>query len=364
VWTVALHLMLIGALLYLLMQAEPVLEWMGVALLLALALDPAVRFLERRGLSRGLGVLIVVTSAVGAMTLLLATLVPMLLEQGHNLASALPDSLQRLRSSLVFSWLDQRLDLIERVQRELGERASQAAGPVFAIVGSVIHGVVATVTVAVLTIFMLLFGSALFDSLLGWVPPAHRERVVALTGRARHLVGGYVSGTLLIAGFGGVVTGLTLLLLGVPYFLPLGLAMVVLGAVPFLGVSLGGILVVGSTFLTAGPRQGVISLIVFVLYHQAENHLLQPLVQRRTIKMNPLAIAIVMLVGTAVAGVLGALLSLPFAAATHIVLEDLFAHRRACWGEPPPSSPEPPPPVVAEPARAEPARRDPLISST
>jgi predicted PurR-regulated permease PerM len=362
---VALHLLLIAAVLYVLAAAEPVIEWMGVALLLALALDPAVRFLERRGLPRGFGVFMVVVTAVGGVTLLVATLVPMLIEQGRNLAVAIPEHLQRLRGSVVFAWLDQRLDLIERAQRELGDRASQAAGPVVAILGSVVHGVIATVSVAVLTIFMLLFGSDLFGSLLAWVPPQHRERVVGLTGRARHSVGGYVSGTLLIACFGGVVTGVTLLLLGVPYFLPLAMVMVLLGAVPFLGATLGGVLVVGSTFLTSGVRAGLISLVVFVLYHQAENHLLQPLVQRRTIKMNPLAIALVMLVGTAVAGVLGALLSLPFAAATHIVLEDLFARRRTRWGDasPPPTGP-PTREQAHEAAGGVPARRDPVVSST
>jgi predicted PurR-regulated permease PerM len=304
---------------------------MGVATLLALALDPAVRLLERRGVRRGFGGFMVVVTAVGSVTLLLATRVPMLVEQGRNLVAALPDGLQRLRGTFVFAWLDQRFDLIERAQNELGARASDAAGPVVALVGSVVHGVVATVTVGVLTVFMLLFGRGLFRSLLAWVPPAHRGRVVTLTRRVRGSVGGYVSGTVLIASIGGVVTGVTLLLLGVPYFLPLGLAMMLLGTVPFLGPALGGILVVGTTFFTTGTRQGVIALVVFVLYHQAENHLLQPLVQRRTIKMNPLAIAVVMLVGTAVAGVLGALLALPLAAATQIVLEDVFARRRSSW---------------------------------
>jgi putative heme transporter len=99
------------------------------------------------------------------------------------------------------------------------------------------------------------------------------------------------------------------------------------GVVPFLGAALGGILIVTTTFLSAGTRAGFIALAAFLIYQQMENHLLQPLVQRRTIQMNPLAIALVMLVGTATAGVLGALLSLPLAAATQILLEDL-RHRR------------------------------------
>jgi predicted PurR-regulated permease PerM len=141
------------------------------------------------------------------------------------------------------------------------------------------------------------------------------------------VVGGYVSGTLMVALIGGLFTTTLLLVLGVPYFLPLGLAMALLGVVPFLGAALGGTLVVTTTFLSAGARTGFIALVAFVLYQQVENHLLQPLVQRHTIQMNPLAIALVMLIGTSVAGVLGALLSLPLAAAGHILLQDVVGRR-------------------------------------
>jgi predicted PurR-regulated permease PerM len=224
---------------------------------------------------------------------------------------------------------------------------------VFKIVGSVLRLVTATITVAVLATFMLLFGGPLFASLLRWVPPGERTRVDVLAGRMRRSVGGYVSGTLLVAAVGGVVTTLALLILGVPYFLPLGLLMGVLGVIPFVGAALGGILVVGTTFLASGLKAGLVALLIFVLYQQAENHLLQPLIQRKTIRMNPLAIALVMLVGTAFAGILGALLALPVAAATKIVLDEVLVRRRSAWPEPPSSPTESTLPAAPPGATAE-----------
>jgi predicted PurR-regulated permease PerM len=140
----------------------------------------------------------------------------------------------------------------------------------------------------------------------------------------------------------------TLFALGVPYFLPLGLAMAVLGLIPFIGAALGGLLVVGTTFASAGTRAGFITLAVFLVYQQVENHLLQPFIQRKTLRMNPLLIAMAMLVGTAFAGILGALLALPVAGAVQVIAQDRLTRRQEQWRisgqqEPPPSMPPPPP---------------------
>jgi putative heme transporter len=328
VWTVALHVLLVLTVLFILHGAREVIAWILVALFLALSVDPAVRFLEARRLPRSASVIIVLLALVGLIALLLSTLVPMVIEQGRSLAQAAPGLLERLRESSLVAAIDSRLGVIDRAQRELSGHVGGAAAPLVRVLGRLLRAGAATVTTAVLTAFMLLFGGALFRSLLTWIPGRNRARTVELVQRMHRAVGGYVSGTLLIALIGGFVTTLVLLVLGVPYFLPLGLAMMLLGVIPFLGAALGGILVVTTTFLSAGMRTGLVALAAFLIYQQVENHLLQPLVQRHTIKMNPLAIALVMLVGTACAGVLGALLSLPLAAATQIVLEDLRKRRQ------------------------------------
>ena len=112
--------------------------------------------------------------------------------------------------------------------------------------------------------------------------------------------------------------------------------MAVLGILPYIGSILGGVLVVSATFLTSGLKAGVIALAIFLVYQQVENHVLQPVVQRKTIKMSPLVIAVVMLIGTALWGLNGALLSLPIAGAIQVLLEDRLARRQAAWKTAPP----------------------------
>ena len=331
VWTVALNVLALVATLWLLAMTWTVLSWVLVALFLALAAHPLVRWLEKQGARRGVAVLAVALLGLGLLVALVMTLVPMLVEQGRALAQAVPDYIAQLQHHPWVRRLDERYDLIDRVTSELRQRIPMTPGPVLGVVTDILRDVAAVVTIAVLTIFFLLFGEDLFDKSLLWVEPTRRAHWRALGYEMHRTVGGYVAGAFLISFIGGVVTATSMLLLGVPYFLPLGLAMAVLGLVPFVGSFLGAILVTGTTFASAGTKEGIIALVVFLVYQQVEGNLLQPLVQRRTLKMNPLLIALVMLVGTSLAGLVGALLALPIAGAVQVLLQDRMATLHEQW---------------------------------
>jgi putative heme transporter len=334
IWTIAFNLLAIAGVLLVVYRTRQVGWWILMAACVALALDPVVSWLARRGLRRWLAVLAVMMTWLGLASLLVATVAPVLVDQARNLIASAPHLIERLRGSALVQWADTRFDVIDRAKLEMTAQAAGAAAPLFTLVQNLFAGVIGAVTVTALTVFMLLFGSRLFDGALQWIPPAERPRYVELGEKIRRSVGGYVGGALVIALVGGLVTALTTALLGVPYFLPLGLTMAVLGILPYLGSILGGALVVSATFLTAGLKAGVIALVVLVVYQQVENHVLQPVVQRKTIKMSPLVIAVVMLIGTALWGLMGALLSLPIAGAIQVLLEDRLARRQASWQTP------------------------------
>src|SRR5690606_15589913 len=186
---------------------------------------------------------------------------------------------------------------------------------------------------------MLLFGPRLVHGTLELIEPEQRERFAQMAERIRHAVGGYVGGALIIAAIGGVVTTIALLIIGVPYFLALGLSMMFLGLIPYLGAIVGGVLIVGTTFLSSGTTAGIIALVVVLGYQQVENHVLQPVVQRRTINMNPLVIVISMLVGTSLLGILGTVLALPVAGAIQVIVLDVAERRKARWAAETPDEP-------------------------
>ncbi len=351
VWTVGLNILAILGLLLMVRAASGVLSWVLVALFLALAASPGVSWLQRRGLRRGMAVGLVFLTGLGLVVALLTTFVPMLVQQGQSLVHAAPGYIEALKHEPWVQQLDERYDVIERVSAEMRQRLPGAAMPMLGVVSGVLHRLAAFITVVVLTLFFLCFGQDVFDKALLWLPPPERTYWRGLALRMYHNVGSYVAGAFCISLIGGAVTLATLLFLGVPYFVPLGLAMAMLGLIPFIGPLLGGALVVATAYASGGMRVGLIALGVFFVYQQVENHLLQPIIQRHTLRMNPLLIALSMLVGTAFAGVLGALLALPVAGAVQVVAQDRLARRQERWhaqGMDPIVEPVPPPPREAE----------------
>jgi putative heme transporter len=332
VWVVLANTIAIAGALAILWELRTVVAWVLVAVFIALALRPAVAWLGKR-MRRGFAVAIVALAVLAVVGTLIATFVPLAFEQGRLLVENMPELLRRIGQSDPVRWVVRRFGDQYEPEALVDAQLGNFAGHALAAARSVFEGVIATITITTLTIFMLLFGDELVEKALAWFAPGRREHARTLAYRMNRVVGGYVAGTLIVASIGGVVMGLTLALLGVPYFLPLGLAMIVLGIVPFIGSAIGSVALIGVTLASQGWKEAAIVAVVFLVYQQIENEVLHPIVQRRTIKMNPLLIALVLLAGTALAGVVGTLLALPVAGAIQVVLGDALERRRARWGE-------------------------------
>jgi predicted PurR-regulated permease PerM len=119
-----------------------------------------------------------------------------------------------------------------------------------------------------------------------------------------------------------------LVLLGVPFALVLALLMGLFDLLPLIGATLGGSIVVIVATVTVGVTAGIIMIIVLVVYQQTENHLVQPIVMKRSIAVSPLIVIVSVLVGAALLGILGALLAIPVAGSVQIALRDIVAARR------------------------------------
>ena len=228
VWTVGINVLAVTAILFTLYQTRQIVAWMLIALLFSLALDPAVEALERVGLRRGWAIATIFLCLAGLITLLFWTVLPVLIHQGHSLVSSAPELIDRFRSNSLFHWADSKFHILNPLKAEWTGYAKAAALPLLKMAQGLFSGVLGTITVVVLTVFMLVAGGQLFDAALQWIDPAERGRYVLLSERIRKSVGRYVMGTLLVACLGGTVTGTTLAILGVPYFLPLGMIMILL----------------------------------------------------------------------------------------------------------------------------------------
>jgi predicted PurR-regulated permease PerM len=202
------------------------------------------------------------------------------------------------------------------------------SGTAVSLTKSVITAVVATVTIAFMTFFMLLEGKAWTERFYGLLPEHSRPRWRRVGHDIYRTVGGYVTGNLLISVIAGVSSAIVLLLMGVPYAVALGLLVAVLDLIPLAGATIAGIVVVGVSFLHSIPA-GIVVAVFIVVYQQLENHFLQPVIYGRTVQLSPLAVLISVLVGAELAGILGALAAIPVAGAIQVVIRELLAARQA-----------------------------------
>jgi predicted PurR-regulated permease PerM len=128
----------------------------------------------------------------------------------------------------------------------------------------------------------------------------------------------------LIAGINAVATAVILLILGVPFALPLAATVGILGLIPVIGATIGAvvIIVVG---LFQSPTTGIILAIYYVVYQQLENNLIQPAIQSKSLGMSPLLILVSVIIGISLAGILGGLLAIPIAGCIKVLIEDYTA---------------------------------------
>lgn len=323
-----------------------------IAAFLAVALGPPVTLFQRRGLPRWLSILIVYAMIAAAVVGVGLLIVPPIVDQVDTLTRKLPGYIDDLRHSHWFRQADNKYHLSGKLQQQaskLPSRISDAVSTLQSVTVGVFSALVQLVSVLTMTFFFLLDGERLVRFGLGLLGPREpRFRLVAED--VYRSVSGYVAGNVLISICAGVVTWITLTLLGVPFAVPLAVVMAFLDLIPLVGATLGGVLIGLVTLTHDFPTATIVWVVVLIVYQQIENNVLQPVIYRQTVSVPPLATIVAILIGSALLGVLGALLAIPAAAAVQIVLRDLW--RRRTTDEPAlthgdPLEPRRPPPVEA-----------------
>jgi predicted PurR-regulated permease PerM len=312
--------------------ARHVLVWVLISLFLALALNPAVDWFQRHGLSKRGG--------AAAVTFLLALafligigflFVPTLVHQVNEFVQKLPDYVHDVthgRGRLGF--LETKYHIREKVEHAVktggATKVLGLSGVAISLAKGVITIVVATITIAFMTFFMLLEGPAWVERFYGLLPAESQPRWRQVGYDIYLTVGGYVTGNLLISLIAGGLTTVVLLIMGVPFAVALGLIVAILDLIPLAGATIAAILI-GTVAFLHSIVAGIVVIVFFIVYQQIENHLLQPVIYGRTVQLSPLAVLISVLVGAELAGILGALAAIPVAGSIQVLLVDWRRHR-------------------------------------
>jgi predicted PurR-regulated permease PerM len=310
-----------------------VITYLVVALFFGIVLTPPVDFLQHKlHIRRGLSTMIVILVGLVLLAGLIFAFVKPLVDQASTFSRDLPQYVEDARNGKgPIGDIVKRYDLEQKVKDN--QDKIQAAVADFGtsgldIVRRIFSTIVAVLTVTVLTILILIEGPTLSQNAVDLIPSAaRRTRVRRVAVDACRAVSGYVFGNLLISLIAGTAAWLMLFILGVPYAEVLGLFVGFADLIPLVGATLGAIPTIGFAFLYSVPA-GIITTIFFIVYQQFENHVLQVAIMSRTVKLNPLAVLVSVLVGVELFGFLGALLAIPAAGVIQVVARDVYDESR------------------------------------
>jgi predicted PurR-regulated permease PerM len=322
-----------GKLIY---RLRDVLLLIVVAGFVALILNPLVLAVQRWGIRRrGLAVTVVTLWALLVFAGLAIAFGYPLVNGITHLARDLPSYVSQaqhgrgwighlVRKYHVETWVRNNAPKIATFGRGL-------AKPALTLGKGAITLVISLLTIFVLVVLLLLEGPKLRTGLLGIMSPARAERYSRAARAVNRSVTGYMLGNLLTSIIAGLVVYVTLLIVGVPFPFLWGLWVGLVDFLPMIGGALAGI----PTVLFAlghSLTAGIVTLVVFLVYTQFENHVLNPVVMSRTVQVNPLLVLLAILVGASIGSWIGgifgafvaALLAIPAAGAVQVVVREIW----------------------------------------
>ncbi len=303
-----------------------------ISLFFAVGLNPAVTYFERRNIKRGYAVSIVVGNVLLFVGLFIWIAIPPLLDQVNSLVNNAPQLVNDLKNNAFLNDLNIKYGVIDSLQSKVdsvikdGSFVITAFGGVVGVGKAVISGVVAGLTILVLTLYFVSSLDNVVNIGLRLVPASRRDRVAKLTNAIISRTGSFVGGQAIIAAIAALFILCMGLIIGMPYTGPLSMLVLICGFIPLIGHFIG-MSIVTLVSLTDSPRTAIIALASYVIYVQIENYVITPRIMRRSLSLPGLVTIIAALLGTSLLGLVGGLLAVPIAAAVLLILDEVVFPR-------------------------------------
>lgn len=306
-----------------------------IATFVAVVLNKPVDFFSQRlHLRRGLATTLVYLIGAGLIAAMLYAFINPLVNQVEHFANNFDKYVSEARAGKgPVGDLVKQYDLDKRFQEnkaEIQNYLSSAGGGAINVAVSIASGALALLTVVVLSFLMILYGPDLLHGGLGILSPPRRERVKAVAADCARALTGYVLGNLLISAIAAFVTFVGLSIFGVPFRGVLALWVAFADLIPLVGATLGAVPTIAVAFLRS-PAAGIGMLILYIVYQQVENHVLQVAIMSRTVQINQLFVLVSVLIGVELFGFIGALLAIPAAGVIQVIARDLWDNRTGKW---------------------------------
>ena len=306
-----------------------------VAVVIASAIEPAVARLRHMGLPRILSVLLVYVLLFAVFFGLFYFFVPTLFADFAAFISSLPvylDTINRLSAfdefAQIFGTTPPDLSNIDLMAQLRGAaEAAGAFGNALTAIASIFGGVLSFVLIIVFSFYFAVMETGVDDFIQIAAPRKYQAYILDLWRRSRHKIGLWMQGQLLLAVIMGILVYLGLSILGVPHALLLAVIAALFEIIPVFGPTLAAVPAVAIAFVEGGATLGFLTIALYAIGQQFENHLIYPLVVTRVVGVPPLLVILAIITGAQLAGFLGILLAVPVAATIQEFAKDIRERR-------------------------------------
>ena len=328
-------LFLVLVLFWILTQPGLVLVLGLLALLLGTILEGPVQRLEERHFPRAAAIATVYAVLIGAIALLIVLIVPVIRDQSDEFRQQIPAQMEELQAEWAASsnpllsgagadLLQTGIDFFNSPGGSVSSNTAERAIPIVTSVGTTL---VSALSLFVITFYYLLEKRLLKRVIISQLSPKYQPRVTRLWEDVENKVGGWIRGQLILCLIIGTIATISYGIIGLSFWPLLGLWAGITEIIPIVGPWLGGIPAV-IVAITEGWQTALIVAIVIIGMQTLENWFLVPRVMRGAVGLTPLTVFLAILAGTQLMGVPGAVLAIPIAAATQVIITDWLDQRR------------------------------------
>ncbi len=305
------------------------------AVIMASAIDPAVRWFESKRIPRAIGVIIVFLFLAALLAVLLLFIIPSFLAETSSVVANIPSYLGQVGNIVPLldqSFLQGYVPLIQQVAHQIsninvsaffGNATGIAGGNIFQTAQLVVANTLDLILIVVLSFYFSVTPDGIEHFLRIITPAKHEEYVLHLWARSKKKIGGWLQGQLLLGCLMGTLIYPVLTILGVKHALLLAILAAILELIPVFGSTLATVPAVLLALLDGGATLALLVLGYYVIVQQFEAHVFYPLVVRKIIGISPVVVIIALVVGAELAGLLGIILSVPLSVILVEYIEDI-----------------------------------------
>ncbi|WP_105036441.1 AI-2E family transporter [Cryobacterium aureum] len=316
---------------------QTIIIYVGAALFIALGLDPAVSWLEKKKFPRWAAILTVVAAVLGVLTGVIFAIVPIIVGQVSKLSKLVPELVRGVNTSTLLDDLKKQFpglnidEITTTITDFLGGNLTNITTTVVQSGLAIVNGLFGGLIILILTLYFTASLNSMKRATYQLVPASKRERFTDISEQITTAVGRYIVGQAALASVNGVLSFIFLSIIGAPFPALLAFIAFLLSLIPLVGTISGSVIIVLTCLIPeigSSPQTALTAAIYYLIYMQVEAYVLSPKIMNRAVSIPGAVVVIAALAGGNLLGILGALIAIPVAASIILIVKQVVIPRQ------------------------------------